>query len=353
MEEKAMGIIQLEGKPVTSFTIGQTTSVGRRGPANGSVWLDGRQGIVEINWRTGLLEQIRSFVGSTYVSRSGGGNDVGGVLFGTRNGDVIEILTWRQILRGRDATSHFYLNSKEEQGLSKLLKTSKADRSLDSMDALGWFRSKSNGEAKMEEHDLRFHEKFFEGSAQFAMIVRSSKQRPALASLNMRNENGLFDLGVATAMFTLQPGPVGVPEVESEILGSSEFEVNETPKKRFSLVRSALLLVASIVLACVVIVALQWNAQRVEAAKSNQGLGFEVVFDGSDVKARWNPTSSTILAADNAQLLLGGERLQLSHSELAQGFLRVPMKTEVLDDTEISLKVGSHEEVAQLVVAAR
>ena len=341
---------------MTSILAPQPISLNRQEGLGATTWLDGAQGIVELNWRAGLLEQLRSYVGSTYISRSGKGSDVGGVLFGNRNGESVQVLSWRPIQRGKDATSHFYLDSKEEQSLVKLLDSAKSDATLGSMEVLGWFRSRTKGEPRLDDHDIRFHEKFFPDAAQFALVIRPSHQRPAEASLYVRNDSNQFEPANPSAKLTLQPGPVSVETSSSaavSIPGILLDEIPETPRKRFPWLKAIGVFAVAALLAVAAVVALQWNNQRVESAATTPALGFEVTFDGTDLKAQWNPASQTILKAATAQLLLGGERLQLSQSELAQGFLRVPMKSDLSGDTEISFKVGNAEEVAQLIFAAR
>lgn len=341
---------------MATISIPQAVAFPSRDLSKDSVWLDGSQGIVELSWRAGTLEQIRTFVCSTYISRSGKGDDVGGILLGRRDGENAQVLTWRPIVRGKDATSHFYLDSKEEQALSKLLQSVKSDPSLENMEVLGWFRSRTKGEPTLEEHDIKFHERFFDKPSQFAMVIRPSHQRPAAAALFVRNNDNEFDRFHPSAKFTLKPSPLSLAEA-SELSDSIpgvllEEPIASTPQS-FSWVRALSLCAAAAILTVGCILLLQWTEKRALAANTPESLGFELVFDGQDIKARWNPTSNAVMNAETAQLLLGGERLQLSHSELVQGFLRVPLKEGVASDTEVTLKVGNREEVAQLIVAAR
>ncbi len=341
---------------MTTLSIEHSRSLAHTEATDNTAWLDGRQGIVDLTWRAGLLEQIRSYVGSTYVSRSGKGEDAGGLLFGYRNDSSLQVVTWRPIPRGKDSTAHFYLNSREEQSLRKLIESSKSDSSLKSLELLGWFRSRTKGEPDLEEHDVKFHEKFFDRSSQFAMIIRPSHQRPADAAIYIRNRQDQFELKNPTVKLSLQPGPVAV---ENEITGSDSIpgvlieEVEAVAKSRFPWLHVAATVIAASVVTVGIVWLLQWNTGRQETAKQNVGLGFEVVIDGNELKAKWNPASSLVQRADTAQLFLGEDRLQLSHSELAQGYLTVPMKSDSLNDTGISLKVGDREEFAQLIASAR
>jgi len=341
---------------LTTLSIEQPKPQGRVEATENTAWLDGRQGIVDLTWRVGLVEQIRSYACSTYVSRSGKGEDVGGLLFGYRHDESVQVMTWRPISRGKDATAHFYLNSKEEQVLRKSLQNAKTDASLKSMELLGWFRSRTKGEPELEEHDVKFHEKFFDRLSQFAMIIRPSHQRPADAAIYVRNREDLFELKDPTTRLSLKQEPFATENEFSagdSIPGVLIDEIEEVSPSRFPLLQVAVAVMAAGILAVALVSLLQWNSARQEPVNEIVGLGFEITIDGNELKAKWNPSSALIQSADTAQLFLGEDRLQLSHSELAQGYLRVPMKSQSLSDTGISLKVGDREEFAQVVASAR
>ncbi len=341
---------------MTTVSILDVESLNKYDMTGNTVWLDGSQGIIDLTWRTGLLEQIRSYLGSTPLTRSGINEDVYGILLGYKRDDSVQVMTWRPISRSKETGFNQRINSTDELTLKKLLEIVKTDRALNSMEVLGWFRSRVKGEPELEEQDVRFHEKFFEGLSQFIMIVRPSHQRPSDAAVYVRNQENKFDLKSPVARLSLKPGPVAVDKA----LNMDALNAGGSPEAKavargttMQWMQFASMIFAATILGGGLIALQQWNSGRLEADKGKAGLGFEVSIVGNEVKAKWNPASSMVQAADTAQLFLGEDRLQISHSELEQGFLRVPMKTSDIDDTEISLKVGDKEEFAQLVSAAR
>lgn len=349
--------LQLGGNSlVTTVSILDVQSLNKSDGAGNTVWLDGSQGIIDLTWRTGLLEQIRSYLSSAPVSRSGKSEDVYGILLGYKRDESVQVMTWRPITRTKEAGYNSGFSGKDEQSLRKLLEIVKTDRALNSMEVLGWFRSRVKGEPELEEQDIRFHEKFFQELAQFIMVVRPSHQRSSDAAVYVRNQENEFEFKSPVAKLSLKPGPVAVntPLGEIESIPAVSFEAKAvTQLTQVQWMQIASLIFAAAVLVGGLIAFLQWNSSRPEAHKGKAGLGFEVSIVGNEVKAKWNTASSLVQAADTAQLFLGEDRLQISHAELEQGFLRVPMKTTDINDTEISLKVGDKEEFAQLVTAAR
>lgn len=316
--------------------------------------VDGRQGIVEIVWRSGVLDELRSHAGATYVSRSGRGLDAGGVLLGFREGEKLVVSTWRPIPRGKDATSHFYLDTNEEQGLSRLLKSFPAEPSLSGLEVVGWFRSRTKGEPEFEDHDRKFQDQHFGTAVHLAVVLRPSHQRPTAAAIYVRNRDGeMVGTPVTTLNLAARSVESALPE-SGEIPGVSLEDAPAPARKAGTVFLWAAFLATAVLMTLGAILMLERNATHAVASAQPESIGFELVIDSEGLKARWNPSAPLVNSADTAQLLLGGERLQLSHAELAQGFLRVPMKKEGLTgDTEISLKIGNYEEVAQIITAAR
>jgi hypothetical protein len=294
-----------------------------------------------IHWKTGLLQQIRAYVNESYISRSGKGDDRGGVLFGYFEAGEIEVLAWSPIERSSSGTSHFYLDAQDRKALRKMLESYTQDATLRSLEVVGWFRSRTIGQPNLEEHDQQFHEDFFTNPSQFALIVRPSHQRPAAACLYLKDEKKEFQRVAQLAIAAEAPATTAelaptVPE----------------PVRSFSLLRFLAVLATLALLCAAGLGALQWHERSVEAA-AHPILNFQVTLAGNELHATWDNTLPVVHNADSAQLLLGGERLQISHAELVQGFLKLPLPASLESDLEITLKVGKTEELAQLVLPAQ
>lgn len=291
-----------------------------------------------------MLEQILCYVGITYISSNDKAAEVGGLLFGYCRKGAMQVMTWRPISRDKDAEAHFCLNGKDERTFQKLLRACKSDGALKGMQVLGWFRSRTEGEAALDEVDIRFHEKFFDEKHHIAMVIRPSHDHPAEAAIYARDAEGNFALSAPLAMFISKANLAEWGEVETESAADSG---NST------YMQSGLEILAGLALSCLVILGMQWNHQQQVAADLKDELGFEVKFDDGGIKATWNSASASIRKAETAQLQLGRERMQLSHVELTQGYARVALKDALLTDTEMSMRAGNLEEVSQLIIEAR
>lgn len=294
-----------------------------------------------IYWKSGLLQQIRAYVNESYISRSGKGDDRGGVFFGYFEAGEIEVLDWRPIEQASSRTSHFYLDTQDRKSLRKLLDSYQQDPALRPLQVVGWFRSRTIGQPKLEEHDQQFHDEFFTNPSQFALIIRPSHQRPATACVYLKDKENQFQKTAQLAIAAHPPGDLPpLPEYAQQ------------PARSFSLL-GFLAVLSALALVCTAgLLVLQWHERSVQAA-AHPILNFQVILAGDELQATWDKTLPVVQKAESGQLVLGGERLQLSHAELEQGFLKLPLPASLDSDLEITLKVGKTEELAQLVLPAQ
>jgi hypothetical protein len=314
--------------------------------------IDGRQGVYQLMWRSGLLEEIRAHVGENYTSRSGMGTDVGGVLYGQRVGEVLHVLAWRPMLRSVEAAANFTLNGKEERHLKALLAAPRADGSLRGMEALGWFRSRMRGELALETSDIALHEKHFTAPAHLLMIVKPSHQRPASAAVYLRDAVGLLRSNDPAGQWQIQPGPIAMdsmrpsghlPEVSIQRQRSAE-------PWNWGKIAVGVLVAAILVFGTVS--GLQWNKRRVETA-AVATIQLQASVEGGKLRASWNPAAKVIAEAGSAQLHAAGQSYDLSAAELKSGSRAFELKSAVGGDIEVRLVVGGTEESTRLILAAQ
>lgn len=345
-----------EGKTLALRSASIPSAAGREWGTTNRIGLGGKQGIFQLVWRQHLLDQVRSYVGETYVSRSGRGQDVGGVIFGQRLGELVQVVAWRPMPRADDATSHFYLNDREEHMLRKLLQSAKSESGLRGLEVLGWFRSRTKGEALLDEADVEFHNKFFSLASQFIVVIKPSHQRPASAAIFVRDGDGTFAVTAPTATLTLEPGKMGVGSGDEAMGQLPQVQIDRTPgRMRLSgpWSRIATGAAAGIFTIALAILLLQWNLKRVQGAQGPAGFGLNVEVEAGEWKAMWDPAAPALKNIGEARLELQGEQIELNRAELNRGFRLVPMEKNEVGDVVISLKAGGIEESTHVIASAR
>lgn len=313
--------------------------------------LAGSHGIFEIQWRSGLLEQIRSHVTDGYSNRGAGGVELGGVLYGYRVAEVLQVSGWKPMLRTDDSTDHFYLNSRQEQHLRRMIASPPNESNLKGAVALGWFRSRTRGECYLDDRDASFHLRHFGEPFQFGMVVKPSHQRPAQAAIYFREGNsGELSLQPA-ARLDLAPGPVAVGQAPA--VGSlPEVIINRSAVSSVwdRLRPYAPWAAIACLLTVLTIGGLQWNQSRT-AAMQAQPLGLKVHPKAKELEILWNPRCGSCRDVKSAKLSVGSESYILSEAEFRLGHRSVLMKRDGRGDLAVKLSTGATEESTRVIAS--
>ncbi|MDX2154618.1 MAG: hypothetical protein SFV54_28000 [Bryobacteraceae bacterium] len=144
-----------------------------------------------------LLEEIRRAVVDRYQRIPRGGMEMGGVLFGTRNGNDILVQSWEPIACEYAQGPVFELSEADQATLREQL----ARREHPSV--IGWFRSRRQGEMRPKPEDVALHFRYFSDPSQFLLLLRPSLFGPTDAALFLADVSG-----------TLQPEPAHQFQVE-------------------------------------------------------------------------------------------------------------------------------------------
>src|ERR1700689_3022467 len=96
---------------------------------------------ISIEYSLVVIEEIRHAVAEGFQRLSRGGIEVGGVLYGTRDGRTVRVLAMRLIACEHARGPAFQLSDKDRKALNDQLKEDAQDPHLDGLISLGWFLS--------------------------------------------------------------------------------------------------------------------------------------------------------------------------------------------------------------------
>ncbi len=309
--------------------------------------LDGAHGLYSVAWRPGLLEQIRAFALEAYEK----GVEMGGVFYGRRVQDALEITAWKPFLRSAAATDTFSLNNIERRYLARLLRP-ETQRSVPAHQVpLGWFRTICRNGPPLEAQDLELHERFFPTPWQFILSIRPARQKPTVATLFLRNEANDVELRRPSAVFPLQPGPVdssqifhpdSLPEVKIAH-GLREGARLVMPLRHWLLYACASLLLLAFSIAYL----------QIDASLPGPELDLKVSSAPEGLRIRWNPNGLTPEEAASSYLLVAGERVNFSADEFLRGEYVYALHPSDRRDLEVRIASQSRQEVTHWVQSAR
>jgi proteasome lid subunit RPN8/RPN11 len=152
-----------------------------------------------------VMDEIRAFACDESLQLSRGGDDVGGVLFGTRRDDLIRILTWRPIACDRTQGEGLRLSYNDRMNLAVQLEMARQNADLKDLRPLGWFVSHLQGEVALSESDLETYNGFFPESWQVALVIRPQGNGHARAGFFVREAEGKVQSETSHQCFDLEP----------------------------------------------------------------------------------------------------------------------------------------------------
>ncbi|MGA2880308.1 MAG: hypothetical protein ABSG13_15280 [Bryobacteraceae bacterium] len=158
-----------------------------------------------------VLDEIRAFACDESLQLSRGGEDVGGVLFGTRRDDLIRILTWRPIACDHTQGEGLRLSASDRMNLAVQLEMARQNPDLKDLRPLGWFVSHLQGDVCLSASDLETYNGFFPEAWQVTLVIRPQASGRARAGFFVREADEKVLTESSYQCFDLEPMLAPVP----------------------------------------------------------------------------------------------------------------------------------------------
>src|SRR3984885_1552148 len=158
-----------------------------------------------VEYPSEVMEEIRAFACDELINLSHGGDEVGGVLFGTRRDALIRILTWRPIACEHNQGESLKLSYNDRMNLAVQLEMARQNSDLKDLRPVGWFVSHSSGGISLSDSDLEIYNGFFPESWQAALVIRPTGSGRAQAGFFMREADGKVQSEASYHIFELTP----------------------------------------------------------------------------------------------------------------------------------------------------
>src|SRR5580700_5592177 len=152
-----------------------------------------------------VMEEIRAFACDELLQLSHGGDDVGGVLFGTRRDDLVRILTWRPIACEHTQGEGLRLSYNDRMNLAVQLEVARQNADLKDLRPVGWFVSHLRGGVALLDSDLEIYNGFFPDAWQVAMVICPKGNGSAQAGFFVREADAKVRADASYQSFELAP----------------------------------------------------------------------------------------------------------------------------------------------------
>jgi proteasome lid subunit RPN8/RPN11 len=133
------------------------------------------QSPVDVEYSLVVIEEIRQVVADGFQRLQRGGIEVGGVLYGTREGRIVRILAMREIACEHARGPTFHLSENDRAALYAQLARDKEDMRLEGMLVVGWFVSHTRSDVTLQQSDLDTYSTFFPEPWQVTMVVHPGR----------------------------------------------------------------------------------------------------------------------------------------------------------------------------------
>jgi len=145
---------------------------------------------ITIEYSLIVVEEIRHAVAEGFQRLSRGGIEVGGILYGTRDGRTVRILAMRLIACEHARGPAFLLSDKDRMVLNQQLAADAEDPHLEGLISVGWFLSHTRSEIALSDSDLELYSIFFPAPWQTTLIVRPGRGGSMRAGFFVREADG-------------------------------------------------------------------------------------------------------------------------------------------------------------------
>jgi proteasome lid subunit RPN8/RPN11 len=143
---------------------------------------------VAIEYSPVVIEEIRHEVAEGFQRLSRGGLEVGGVLYGTREGRTVRIQAMRPMQCEHARGPAFLLSDKDRVGLTEQLASE--DPRLEGLIPVGWYLSHTRSEIALSEADVEVYSSYFPAPWQVTLVIRPGRGGSMRAGFFVREADG-------------------------------------------------------------------------------------------------------------------------------------------------------------------
>ena len=148
------------------------------------------QSPVAIEYSLVVIEEIRHEVAEGFQKLSRGGIEVGGLLYGTREGGTTRILAIRPLTCEHARGPALLLSDHDRQALAQQLEKDGEDAGLAGFECVGWFLSHTRSEIDLTEMDAEIYNTYFPAPWQVSMVIRPNRGGAMRAGFFVREGDG-------------------------------------------------------------------------------------------------------------------------------------------------------------------
>jgi hypothetical protein len=158
-----------------------------------------------IEYARAVIEELGIAATEGFNRLSHGGVEIGGVLYGVRTPDSIEICAQRALACEYAFGPSFTLSEDDQRTLEDLLASVATDPDLAGMQPVGWYHSHTRSDISLSEKDLELYSRYFPEPWQIALVLRPYRFDPVRAGFFFREPDGSIHAKATRQEFVIPP----------------------------------------------------------------------------------------------------------------------------------------------------
>jgi len=145
---------------------------------------------VTIEYSLVVIEEIRREVAEGFQKLSRGGIEVGGLLYGVRQGQMVRIMAIRPAACEHSGGPSFRLSERDRAALVEQMRQDPQDPRLEGLMCVGWYVSHTRTEITLSESDQEIFSTYFPQPWQVTLVIRPSRGGNMRAGFFVREPGG-------------------------------------------------------------------------------------------------------------------------------------------------------------------
>ncbi|HEX8984291.1 MAG TPA: hypothetical protein VF767_02630 [Bryobacteraceae bacterium] len=162
-------------------------------------------GAPRIEYALAVMEEICARAVEGLYRFRHGGVEVGGVLFGEAEGEVVRILAFRPLECEHAFGPRFVLSDRDRANLKNLLHAGQSDAELHGLTAVGWYHSHTRSGIELSPRDLEIYDSYFPLRWQVALVMCPENYHAGRAGFFVRGRDNVVHAGASHGEFAVRP----------------------------------------------------------------------------------------------------------------------------------------------------
>src|ERR1700689_2885042 len=139
---------------------------------------------VTIEYSLAAVDEVRRLAVDGFMAFGHGGLEVGGVLYGARDGNRVSVLASAELCCEHALGPGFILSATDRQALARLLEPPAG------LQTVGWYRAHTRRGLDLDASDRELFDQFLPKEKGIGLVLKPSRRGPSSAALYVRKTTG-------------------------------------------------------------------------------------------------------------------------------------------------------------------